>query len=146
MTNFEAVERFDQAHCAKIEKLFWIAGSLESSDLKDLIGEMEDGDFKQCFPEIYKSEYYREVKDDEQLMQALIDFKKAGLIAQVLIPKAYGFRYENNKPVGWSISSGSCRIEYVYAETLEDLMKEIEKAADKVFKEYLKKDKKKTAA
>ena len=35
MTNFEAVDRFDQAHGAKIENLYWIAGSLENSDFKD---------------------------------------------------------------------------------------------------------------
>lgn len=36
-SNKEALERIEQAHGAKIEKMFWIAGSLESSDLTDLI-------------------------------------------------------------------------------------------------------------
>ena len=39
-SNKEALERIEQAHGAKIEKMFWIAGSLESSDLRDLIEEV----------------------------------------------------------------------------------------------------------
>ena len=59
-SNKEALERIEQAHGAKIEKMFWIAGSLDSSDLRDLIEEMDDKAFKKCFPEIFNSKYLEE--------------------------------------------------------------------------------------
>ncbi len=146
MTNYEAVERFDQSHGVKMEKMFWIAGSLGSSDFKDLLDEMDDKDFKKCFPEIYKSEYFGEYRQDEELVKALVDFKKFGLLTEIHIPEADNFRYKDGNPVSWSVHQGICRVEYVYAETLEQLMDEIEKSAEKVFQEHVKKDKKKTTA
>lgn len=145
MTNFEAVDRFDQAHRAKIENLYWIAGSLENSDLKDKIEEMEDEDFKKCFPEIFNSKHYEEYRNDYEIMQAIVDFRKFGLFAEIHLPECDNFRYEKGKkhPVSWSVHGGICRIEYCYGETLEELMNEIEKSSEKVFEEYVAQDKKK---
>ncbi len=139
MTNIEAVERFDQAHGAKIEKLFWIAGSLENSSLKEKLEEMEEKDFKKCFSEIFNSKHYEYYRTDDEIMQAIVDFRKFGLFAEIHLPKCYNFKYEKGKkhPVSWSISYGICRIEYCYGETLEELMNEIEKSSEKVFKEYI---------
>lgn len=145
--NQEAVDRFDQAHGARINRLFWIAGSLESSDLKDLLNDdMGESDFEKCFPEVFNSEYFDDYKDNDELLQALVDFRKFGLLAEIFVPEADCFRYENNKPVSWSINQGTCRIEYVYAETLGKLLLEIEKSAAIVFREYIDADKKKTQA
>ena len=141
MKNREMAERFQQAHCARIERLFWIAGSLESSDLKELLEDLEDKDWNGLFPEIYKSKNFDEQRSEP--LQALLDYDRIGLIAQIDIPECSRFIYKNKKPVSWSVHPGICRIEYVYAETLEELMTNIEKAANKVFQEYLKKDKEK---
>ncbi len=143
MNNIQAVERFEQTHGSMIEKLFWIAGSYENRDFKDLIEEMTNSDFKDCFPEIYKSDYFNGYKKDNELLQSLADFSKFGFIAEIHIPQASEFSYKNNKPVSWSLHGGICRVRYVYAETRESLISEIEKASEKVFKEYLKEDKKK---
>lgn len=35
--NREAVDRFEQACNAKIEKLYWLAGSLDNHDLRSII-------------------------------------------------------------------------------------------------------------
>lgn len=145
MTNIEAVQRFEQAHAAKIDKLIWIAGSLDHIDLKDMLGYIEDADFKNCFPEIYNSEYYKEYLDNEDLVQALIDFNKCGLIAEINIPEATDFSYKNGKIVSWSSNDGICRIAYVYGETMEELMQQIEKVSGNIFNEYVEADKKKAS-
>lgn len=142
MTNFEAIERFDQAHGAKIEILFWIAGSIDSIDLKYFIEDLEDEDWQKLFPEIYKSESFQEYRDYGEALQVLVDFRKFGLIAEIHIPECYNFQYKDDKPVSWSVDGGSCRIEYVYAETLEELVSEVEKASEQVFQEYVAKDRK----
>jgi hypothetical protein len=144
MTNKEAVERFSKAQDIRIEKMFWIAGSLENSELRDLMEEISDKALKKCFPEIANSQYLKEYVNDNELVQALCDFDKYGMVAEILIPICDSFSYDkNNKPVSWSSSAGSCRIDYVYSDTLEGLMIEIEKSGEEHFKEFLKSDKKK---
>jgi|SRR5665647_1701207 len=144
MENIEALERIEQANGAKIEKLIWIAGSFESSELTDLLSELDDDQWKKLFPEIFQNKYFEETRDDiEWVKGLLVDFKKLGLIAEVNIPTCDCFSYTNGKPTSWSSHPGICRIEYIYVETLEDLMSEIEKVAEKLFKEYVRADKKK---
>ena len=70
-SNKEALERIEQAHGAKIDKMFWIAGSLESRDLKDLIEEMDDKAFKKCFPTLADCPYLEEYRNDDEILQAL---------------------------------------------------------------------------
>jgi hypothetical protein len=143
-SNKEAVERLEQAHGAKIEKMFWIAGSLDNSDLRDLIEEMDDKAFKKCFPEIANSPYLEKYRNDNELIQALVDNDKFGLVAEILIPIAKDFSYDKKgKPVSWSSSGGHCRVDYVYAETLDLLLAEMEKSGETHFKDFLKDDKKK---
>lgn len=141
MTNKQAVERFEQAYSAKIEKMFWIAGALDNSDLTELIEDMDDEAFKKCFPEIASSKYYEDYRKDGELLQALCEKNKFGLVAEILIPIADNFSYDKKgKPTRWS-TGGSSRIDYVYAETLALLMKEIEKSAAIHFKSFIKDDK-----
>ncbi len=148
MTNRKATERFDgYTHGTFINKLFWIAGSHDNSDFKEMIEEMQDSDWKDCLPEIRKSKSYKEYQKDNEMGQALVDHNKFGLIAELHHPRCYDFRY-NDKGEIWSssVSMGNCRISYVYAEDLKELMSAIEKSADKIYKEYVEKDKKKPVA
>ncbi len=146
MTNRDATKRFDgYTHGTFINKLFWIAGSFDNSDFKELLDEMQDKDWKDCFPEIKKSKHYKEYQKDNEMGQALVDHNKFGLIAELHHPRCYDFKYDDKgKMFGCSVSMGSCRISYVYAEDLKDLMSTIEKSADKIYKEYVKKDKNKS--
>lgn len=143
-SNKEAVERLEQSHDVRIEKMFWIAASLENSDLKDLLEEMDDKAFKKCFPEISQSKHLEEYRNDNELLQALIDYDKFGLVAEIHIPIAKDFTYdEKGKPSSWSSSAGHCRVDYVYAETLDLLLAEMEKSGENHFKEFVKEDKRK---
>ncbi len=146
MKNTEALDRFEQAHGANIEKIFWIAGSLENSDLKDFIEEMDDKAFKKCFPAIYKSIDVDEYRDSGELLQELLIKEKLGLIAEITIPIAEGFDYDKDGNVkSWSSNGGRSRVDYVYAETLELLLVEIEKTSKTHFKNFIKEDKRTNA-
>lgn len=145
MKNIEAVERFDQAG-AKIDELFWIAGSISSNndDLESFMEGLRDKDWEEAFPDIYNSESFQEYLDNNEVRQALIDFNKFGLIAEIHIPECDNFRYsDNGKPASWSVHEGKCRVKYVYAETLEELIEEIERISEGVFQKFIKKDKNK---
>ena len=145
MKNRDAVERFDQAYGAKIEKLYWVAGSLEDRELNDFINEMEEKDFEECFPEIFKSEHYQQYQDDDELLQALVDFNKFGLLAYVLFPECKNFTFKEGreKPVSWSSSAGVCRVAFCYGENREELLKSIEKKSKEIFQEYVQEHKSK---
>lgn len=145
MTNREAVERLGQSHNARIEKLFWIASQMEESDLKDFLEYLTDKEWKELFPEIKQDKYFKEYLDNEDYLQLLCDYDKFGLLAEINIPECDNFQYKNGKPVSWSVHSGCCRIIYAYGETLEELVQQIEKKSQKMFKKYLEKDKHTTA-
>lgn len=138
--NKAAVERLEQSHCAKIGQLFWIAGSLDNSDLKDMLEIFDPANWKQTFPEIYASKDFRKYLKDEEYYQALIDHEKFGFLAEVYIPKSHDFKFKKGqkKPWAWSVHSGICSIEYIYAETTEILLDKIEKIAEKCWERDLK--------
>ncbi len=137
-----------------IDQLIWVAAAIENSELEDILSAMDPNEWKTCFPEIYNSPnfgHYVNDDDDEwenrggERIQALIDFEKLGFIAEVHIAECKNFRYKDEKPISWQPNRGTCRVKYVYAETTDDLMKEIEKVSAKLFNEFMEIDKKKQA-
>ena len=51
MKNSQALLKLEEAHDARIEKLFWIAGQIDNSDLTEFFKEwMDDKKFKEEFP------------------------------------------------------------------------------------------------
>jgi hypothetical protein len=143
MIHNKNLERFEQMNGTYIEKLYWIAGSIDNSSLKELLDDFSFDDFKKIFSGLTKSEYNDYWKNNE-LSQLFIDYDKLGLFAKIHIPICDKFKYNNdNNPVSWSVNNGHCRIEYVYAETLEELINKIEKISEKLFQKFIKNDLKK---
>jgi predicted HAD superfamily Cof-like phosphohydrolase len=147
MKNLEALEKFEQANDAMIDRLFWIAGSIESSNLKDLFEEMDENSLKKYFPEMEELILSGNNIDRYEFRDKLIDIGKFGFIAEIHIPIATGFLFNSEgKPTAWSSSRAHCRVDYVYAESIELLMAEIENISEKHFKEFIEQDKKKKEA
>jgi hypothetical protein len=143
MTNKEAVERFDgYTSSSYINKLFWIAGSFENMDFKDFLAEMDKNNWKSCLPEIGNSKYFKDYQENNEMGQALIDHDKFGLIAEILHPKHYTNAHAHRTSRYFTFAITEIRISYVYAETLEELMLAIEKSSEKIYREYVSKDKK----
>lgn len=143
MKNNEAIERFEQAHEAKIDKLFWIAASIESQELVSFIEDLDDQSWKELFPELFDYEYFKEIQENGELIQMLCENDKLGFIAEVTIPVCTDFKYKDQNIVGYSSSPGRCRVKYVYAETSEELLITIEKVSEAVFEDFKKCDRKK---
>ena len=132
------LDRFEEANGAKIEKMFWIAGSLESGDLKWFIDEMQDEDIKKCFPKLTVTEY----EDTSDLLYAIIDKGYHGLVAEIQVPEARNFTYgKDGEPNGWGVFNGVSRIGYAYGENLEELMVQVEELSETIFNEYVAEDK-----
>jgi hypothetical protein len=136
------IEAIDKLGSVRIDKLFWIAAQMETDDLKETIEELYDEDWEKLFPEIYNSDSYQEYVDDEEFMQAVVDYDKFGFFAVLHIPKRENFSYsKEGKPQSWSSLSGVCRVVNVYAETIELLLEQIEKEDQILFDKDVAKDK-----
>ena len=141
MTSKQAAERFSDMYGATVSKLVWIAADPDSRDLKDMLqDDMDDKDFKECFPDIVASKHFDSYKKD--LLSAMVDFDKYGLLAEVHYAEPSNFRYDKKgNPVSWSSSGGISRIGFAYADSLDGLVDAIEKQGEKIFNEHVRKDK-----
>lgn len=133
------------AYSAQINRLVWIAASLELSyDLHEMLEEMQDEDWKEVFPKLYASKGFQLITEGEELKNLLIDSRLLGFLAQVHIPVCHDFTYENGRSVSWKMSHGHCTIGYVYGETPDELISAIEKLAKEHFKIAMQKEARKT--
>lgn len=143
MTNKNAFERLSEMKGGpKIEKLFWIAASAESRELSDFVDEFDDRVWKRLFPEIYQISDFDDCIDDGEAVSLLLYFGKLGFLAEVYIPQCTNFKFENDKLVSWAVYGGICTSEYVYAETLDGLIDEIERINNIVFEKLVEEAKK----
>ena len=141
MTNRQAVERFGQeAHEARIERLIWVASQLDQqSDLEDFLQDIPDHDFEEQLPDIFKSKYFEEYRDDKELSQAMIDKGYFGFLAEVNIPTWERMSFdEKGRSSSWGVTGGVYRVVFVYGETPTQVLKQIEKIATRLFREFEK--------
>ncbi len=145
MTNKEAVEFFEgYTHGARVEKLFWIAASFETGDLKDLFNEIPSADLRRMFPALGKSQHFDQYAKDRQVLWGVMEFRNYGLIAEVHYPTCDNFSFdEKGNYTSCSVRSGVCRVGYAYGETMEDLAKDIQKVGEVLFQEFIEQDKNK---
>lgn len=142
MTNKKYVDRFEQAGII-IHKMFWIAGSYESEDLKEMLMEIDGGAYERLIPD-FNIESLESYLDDETPVQLFADNDLWGFIAETRYPNRYDFKYNKKGEVfGYSILQGVQTIDYVYGETIEELCKSIEKKAEENYRRCLVKDQKK---
>lgn len=144
LINLKFAERLDGAHSAFIRKLFWIAASPENKDIEEVLQEMNERIFEKYFPDIATTAHYENDRNGERLLSVLVDRRYFGFLAEVGVPEASKFKYKDSKPVSWAVSGGISTLVHVYAESLESLVSEIEKAATAIFEETVKRDKIKT--
>lgn len=141
MENLEVIEILEQANDAMIEKLYWIAASIDCSDLKNLFEEMDTKYLQKYFPKIVDE---IDSIDRYEFREKLLEMGKFGFIAEIHIPIASDFIFnEKGEPSAWSSNRGCSRVEYVYAETSELLLEEIVSAAEITFREFVEKAKNK---
>ena len=144
MTNKNYVDKFEQAGII-IHKMFWIAGSYESDDLKDMLMEIEVRDYEKLIPGV-NIESIDGYLEDEIPVQIFADHDLWGFVAETRYPKRCDFKYNGKgEVISGQILQWSQMIDYVYGETLEELCSNIEKVAEENYQHCLLKDKKKHA-
>lgn len=142
MNNRDILDRFEQAHGAIINKMFWIPGAIESSDLADFLQYDCTSTFLEKLLPNSSEETINDCIDNQETSMLFVDNNRLGLVAEIHLPQCDNFSYDKKgTPRSWSIHGGICRIKNVYGDTLEELLTEIEKVSEEVFQDYIKEDK-----
>ena len=106
----------------------------------EMLEDFLDSNFK-------KTLGWKEDRDTEDLIEneleesslAWIMFKndRGGFLAEVYTPLCENFSYADNKPSSWRINGSTMDIDWVYADTLDELSDKIVEVGEKNFKRFM---------
>lgn len=139
--NLSVVEKFEnEFYGTHIRKLFFVAAAMESADLDEFLQEMIDDDiFIKLFPEISVSKV-KKACQEKKLRHLLLIFKKLGFIAQIAVPHQSNYRIEKGEIKSFHVSKSVLRIAYVYADTIDLLLEEIENCYSSNVEDFKRRD------
>lgn len=123
--NKEVYQRIQNSHCVEIISLYWLA----THNITDEEIIMEDADWARMFPEIYRDNNFKY----KPISEVLNEYNKYGFFAIVGISEAINFN-KNNGTLQYDLIPKK-RVKYIYAETIEELLKNIEQEAE-LFYQY----------
>ena len=134
MENKKVLDRVDQMHGATINRMVWISTSGEGSVLSDMLMDMANRtDFNEVLPNIAVVDVYDRNFDHVSLMA---ESGYLGFLAEIYLPKLSNFQFRPDGSIGsFAIKHGHCMIKFVYTETLEELLDEMERLAKAHFDE-----------
>lgn len=94
-----------------------------------------------------KEETLKLIKDsikEKEFASLLFRYDITGFLAECHIPESSGFKFKKgeDKPTSWSVHTGICRIEWIYAESIGELVEKLVSKSEDIFKEYYEKEKK----
>ena len=139
MKNCKVLDRIEQTHGAKINRLVWIAASRENRILSDILEDMADSDgLHEVFPEISENEVFHDYAFDH--FEMMVEYQKLGFLAEVFFPLLNSFEFnEDGHPTSYSYSDACGVLRYVYAETTDELLSKIEQLSEEHYNESVKK-------
>lgn len=144
-------KKLEQAHGATIENLIFLPNELCRENPSDPFEEFqEQSEAKICETlgwrkdeDVFKAiQNYTEDKD-ESFALFLYENDKHGFLAECYFPECSNFRFPEGEkePSSWSLHKGICRIEWLYADSIGELIEKIIEKSDKLFDESVKKEK-----
>lgn len=123
---------------AKLNKFIWIAGMYEDIKLEDVLEELSTKDWQRMFPNTFSNELISSYIKDFNLTKLLLDHNKLGFLVQLYVPYADKFIFDaEDFPITWDVNTSINRSVYIYAETLEDLLPQLEAESFRIFNSYL---------
>jgi hypothetical protein len=141
-TNIEAGKRIEELRGSpSIAKLFWIACCYENSEFDEFIRDIGYMGFNSIAPDLLTEDSYYEL-DESEIKFELWDAGKKGFIAEIHLPECDSFAYnDDGSPMMWSVHNGVCNVRYIYAESTNELIIEIERISSEIFQKFIEEDK-----
>ncbi len=146
MNHLKYFEKFDnQTHSVTIEKLFWVAACNDNKAFREFFDDIDKSELQNLLPEIANDRTVKDYEADHpfaDIIELFYKYNKLGFLAELSHPKCDSFIYnKKGEVVGGSIHRGITYPSYVYAETIDDLMKNIIAASDKMYLLFIEEDK-----
>lgn len=141
--NVQLLERLEQCHGAKIDSLHWIICSGESFDFLDFVDEIDQSIFNKLFPE--NKDEFDEFKKDPICF--LMENDKLGFLARFSIPFIDDVVFDKRgNPSRWVVNNSVSKFYYIYAESTEDLVSQMETISQNRFQEMIEECRSKSKA
>lgn len=139
--------KIEQAHGAYFENLTFIANEVcreRQSDSFEEFTELEPAEIAKILGWNDKKETLSLIESeikDESLSGLLLRYDMTGFLAQCMMPECSDFRFEEGKerPCSWSVHGGICRIFWIYAESIGELVEKLEQKSEDLFLEAVNK-------
>lgn len=79
---------------------------------------------------------------DESFAYLIFENEQTGFLAECHFPKCSNFIFHDDEkePFAWSVFSGISRVEWIYADSIGELVEKIVKKGEQIFKEQVKKE------
>ena len=133
----------NETHSANINKLFHIGMQLSSWEIKDFLEEISEEQYVDMLSDNGKFDYIEGYLNDGEIIQMFLDHGLYGYVAELYLPCHSDFSFhEDGSFSGCSVHSSDCIIEYVYAETIEELLNKVMIESEKAFQSDMNKFKK----
>ncbi|MBC7847231.1 MAG: hypothetical protein H7Y10_12140 [Flavobacterium sp.] len=142
-------KKIEQAHSAYFENLIFIANEVcreNQSEAFEEFTELETAEIAKVLGWNSEKTTYDliegEIKD-EALAGLLLRYDMTGFLAECRMPECADFKYNKGieRPSSWSVHHGICRVFWIYAESIGELVEKLEEKAEDLFLEAVLKSK-----
>ena len=146
-------KKLENSHGAYIENLIFIPSEVLRTKPSEAFEDFTNNNLETICETLNwrkEKEVYKDLMqyiDEKILAQKLLKYEQTGFLAECHFPECSNFKFDENSevPFSWSVHNGSCRIEWLYAETIGELIEKIVDKSHKIFKEQVKKEQNKNA-
>lgn len=144
------MNKIENAHCY-VNRITMIA--LENTKDSEKVSEIMEDFFNNELKYICKVldfktdkdtlEYIEnEIEDNSFVYTMMSKGDKGGFLAEVYTPECNSFSFDGEgNPQSWQVVGNICNVEWVYADTLDELSDKIVEVGNKNFKEFVEKEK-----
>jgi hypothetical protein len=134
-------KKIEQAHSAYFENLIFIASEIcrqTESDVFEEFTSLEPNEIAGVLGWNKKEETLQlitEYIENKEFSSLLLQYEMTGFLAECLMPNHSNFSFEEGKNEPWScqVSPGICRVFWIYAESIGELVHKLEEKTEEFY-------------
>ena len=144
-------KKLEQAHGATIENLIFLPNELCRNNSSDSFKEFQGENVEKICEtlgwrkdkDVYDAIQNYTEDEEESFALFLYENEKHGFLAECYFPECSDFRFPEGEktPSSWSVHKGICRIEWLYSDSIGELVEKIVDKSEKLFNESVEKEK-----
>lgn len=139
--------KIDQAHSGYINEMIFIANEVCKDTKHDLFNNFKDLDTDKILTTLdwliceKNIKLIEEHKEDGELITLMLNSGKTGFLAECYLPECYNITLnEKGEPLSWGTRLSVCKIKYLYADSIGELVEKLVETANDLFDEAVEKE------